>query len=411
MRRTWALLAAGVATVAAVAAAPSPAQAATLCNGLTATIVGTAAGETLNGTAAPDVIAGLGGNDTINGLDGDDTICPGAGNDVVNGGAGADTFVAEATADGADRFVGGPAGSIDGTDTVTYAARTAAVNVDLNEIADDGLPGEGDFVDANSIESVEGGSGNDVLRITFTSLQYGLIGGPGNDTLTGNWLVVGGPGDDTMTFLAGTSGTFMSGGDGTDTLTDNTQSGSNLSGGAGNDTIFAGTGSNTLFGDDGNDTLVGGTGPNTVIGGAGNDTITGGLGDDNISGGDGNDTINATIVVDGSDFISGGNGVDTANYQGRNNAGRGTTLSLSLDGVTNDGEPNERDNILADVENVKGGTGHNFITGNNQANLLEGNQNADTIIGLDGISGNDVIISHNFGGDFCTFDPGDTVSC
>lgn len=32
------------------------------------------------------------------------------------------------------------------------------------------------------------------------------------------------------------------------------------------------------------------------------------------------------------------------------------------------------------------------------------------IIGLDGISGNDVIISHNFGGDFCTFDPGDSVS-
>jgi hypothetical protein len=45
-----------------------------------------------------------------------------------------------------------------------------------------------------------------------------------------------------------------------------------------------------------------------------------------------------------------------------------------------------------------------------QANLLEGNQNADMIIGLDGISGNDVIISHNFGGDFCTFDPGDSVS-
>ncbi len=60
------------------------------CNGRTATITGTASGETLVGTAGPDVIAGLGGDDVIRGLGGGDVICGGAGRDKVSGGAGDD---------------------------------------------------------------------------------------------------------------------------------------------------------------------------------------------------------------------------------------------------------------------------------------------------------------------------------
>jgi hypothetical protein len=45
------------------------------CAGLTATIVGTAAGEAIPGTAGPDVINGLGGVDQITGLDGNDILC------------------------------------------------------------------------------------------------------------------------------------------------------------------------------------------------------------------------------------------------------------------------------------------------------------------------------------------------
>jgi serralysin len=104
---------------------------------------------------------------------------------TVDGGEGADTFVAEATVDGADRFVGGPAGPVDGPDLVSYAARTVPVSVDLNGVADDGQAGEGDLVDAASVEQVLGGSGNDVVQATFTTLQYSLTGGPGNDRLTG----------------------------------------------------------------------------------------------------------------------------------------------------------------------------------------------------------------------------------
>jgi Tol biopolymer transport system component len=61
-----------------------------VCHGKVATIVGTAAGETLTGGPSADVISGQGGKDTINGLDGKDTICGDAGKDRLNGGKGKD---------------------------------------------------------------------------------------------------------------------------------------------------------------------------------------------------------------------------------------------------------------------------------------------------------------------------------
>ena len=68
----------------------SQAQAQPTCNGLSATITGTAAADSITGTAGDDVIVGLGGNDTINGKAGNDTICGGDGDDRVYGGDGDD---------------------------------------------------------------------------------------------------------------------------------------------------------------------------------------------------------------------------------------------------------------------------------------------------------------------------------
>lgn len=65
------------------------------CNGLTATIVGTAAGETLNGTEGADVIQGLGGADLITSLGGNDVICGGPGNDSMYAGPGNDQLFGE----------------------------------------------------------------------------------------------------------------------------------------------------------------------------------------------------------------------------------------------------------------------------------------------------------------------------
>ncbi len=230
--------------------------------------------------------------------------------------------------------------------------------------------------------------------------------------MTGGGSQSGGLGNDIMTFPAGTGrGTLMTGEGGNDTLTNNNTAGGNFSGGAGNDTITAGSGSDTLFGDAGNDTLNGGLGVNSILGGPGDDTLTGGLSNDTVSGDDGDDTYRASIVLDGRDFFFGGTGSDTADYQARNNAGRNTLLTLTLNGTGDDGEPNEGDTFAADVENVKGGTGRNFITGNTLDNTLEGNVQPDIILAQDGIGGNDVIDSHPFGGDVCTADPGDSVIC
>lgn len=75
-----------------------------MCDGLIATIVGTAAGETINGTSAADVIHGLGGDDRINGRGGNDVICGGAGRDDLRGNAGSDRLFGEG---GRDQLYGG----------------------------------------------------------------------------------------------------------------------------------------------------------------------------------------------------------------------------------------------------------------------------------------------------------------
>ncbi|MCP3976333.1 MAG: hypothetical protein GY720_17755 [bacterium] len=89
------------------------------CDGVAATIVGTARADHLVGTDGPDVIVGLGGDDHIDGLGGDDLICGNGGADVINGRAGADRIYGGAGRDlirggsGADRMYGGS-----GSDTV-----------------------------------------------------------------------------------------------------------------------------------------------------------------------------------------------------------------------------------------------------------------------------------------------------
>jgi pimeloyl-ACP methyl ester carboxylesterase len=79
------------------------------CNGLAATIVGTAGDDEIVGTPGDDVIVGLGGSDRIQGLGGNDTICGGEGDDDLFGGAGDDLLLGEA---GDDVLVGDDASDV-----------------------------------------------------------------------------------------------------------------------------------------------------------------------------------------------------------------------------------------------------------------------------------------------------------
>ncbi|HEX8102849.1 MAG TPA: hypothetical protein VF533_09565 [Solirubrobacteraceae bacterium] len=130
-------------------------------------------------------------------------------------------------------------------------------------------------------------------------------------------------------------------------------------------------------------------GPLSVEAGDGDDAVTvaatrravilGASGDDTLTGGDGDDRIDPG---DGGDVVSGGKGLDTVTYATRS---RGVTVDL--DGVRDDGNAKDgalHDNVLADVENLVGGAGSDFLTGSAAANLLEGRAGGDTLTGRGG---------------------------
>jgi Ca2+-binding RTX toxin-like protein len=87
-----------------------------LCQGFSATIVGTKGADHLVGTPGDDVIVGLGGDDEIDGRGGNDIICGGGGVDTISGGSGADQIFGEGGNDilkggsGDDTLVGGDGG-------------------------------------------------------------------------------------------------------------------------------------------------------------------------------------------------------------------------------------------------------------------------------------------------------------
>jgi Ca2+-binding RTX toxin-like protein len=167
---------------------------------------------------------------TVYGGAGNDTLQGGAGDDALYGGDGDDTFLTAAAPDGADLYDGG-----EGFDTLDYSKRTAALDISLNDLGDDGEPGEKD--DARStVEQVVGGAGDDFLACG--DLACTLRGGPGNDTLRG------GPGDDSL---------YGDGGN------------DDLAGGPGADLLDGGEGKNRLDGGDGDGDICLGTTGDTVL--------------------------------------------------------------------------------------------------------------------------------------------------
>jgi Ca2+-binding RTX toxin-like protein len=141
------------------------------------------------------------------------------------------------------------------------------------------------------------------------------------------------------------------------------------------DTISGGNGNDQLFGMDGDDVINGYGGRDQIEGWSGNDMLSGGDGDDLFAEGG--------LFGIGADVISGGVGVDEASYldpEFSNDA----PVFVSLDGVANDGEAGEGDNVGVDVENVRGGTRGDTLIGSAGANVLTGDLGNDTIEGLAG---------------------------
>lgn len=108
----------------------------------------------------------------------------------------------------------------------------------------------------------------------------------------------------------------------------------------------------TLTGGDGNDGLGGSGGNDLLTGEAGNDVLNGGTGDDTLDGGEGIDTA-----------VYGGNGAVTVNLA--------TGISSGAQGADS----------LSGIENVISGGGNDALTGDGNANVLQGGAGDDTLAG------------------------------
>lgn len=341
---------------------------------------------------------------TVNGGAGNDTIQGGDGDDTLNGGDGDDVFKSAVLTDGADTMVGGA-----GTDTVDYGTREANLTVTLDGAGNDGLASETDNVGVD-VENIIGGKGDDTLTGSTNSNR--IQGGDGNDTLSGGT----GNGDCLLDV------DILEGGAGDDTFNQGSAAdcGDSMVGGAGTDVASYASRTNALVididnsADDGevgeNDNVksdiekvVGGAGDDTITGSANGDIIDGGLGDDVLSGGAGDDTFLEGAVTNGGDVMNGGTGRDTVDYSARTGD---LFVSLCVDSAAatgdstvgdcalhNDGLVTEGDQLI-NIEGVQAGSGDDIITGSSADETLEGNDGDDII---DGGAGSDSIFGD--GGD------------
>jgi Ca2+-binding RTX toxin-like protein len=319
---------------------------------------------TLNGEAGNDYLDSGDGSQTLNGGDGDDWhLSANNGDDTINGGPGNDS-----------NLYGG-----DGNDTIN------------------GGEGDDSWLDGGAgNDTVNGGGGRDYI-VDFDGDRRYNDDGTGNDTLNGdadNDVICDGDGDDKI-----------SGGDGSDRIGraadecyDNNFRGADA--GAENHNTNPSRGNNEIDGGEGDDVLSGGTNDDVIRGGAGDDEIYGSPGNDTLDGGAGDDDFREywdTFIVDGtegteyvdhqgdegSDTYTGGPGRDYIEYDDRdvNEDGHDDDISITQDGVANDGSADEKDNVGADIENIETGDGSDTIVGGGVSNLVWSGSGNDTVNG------------------------------
>ena len=325
--------------------------------------------EMVNGSPGGDTLSGDNVNNVIFGGAGDDTIAGDAGNDCEWGQGGNDTFdenegtsIAQGgtgTDNGSDMMLGNAGAD----DTITYSSRSTRVNVYLEPLPEllvaGGLP-----LDIPCL----GVSGELPSGIAITARAGTDIGGS---------LIFDGDVND---------GADLNGdGDSWDETDEN-------------DCVWLDT--ENAVGGSGNDRLVA-----DFVNNRADNEFTGGGGNDLLDAGAGNDTFHEGAAASGADDMDGGTGGDTCDYAARSNS-----VSVSLDGVDNDGEAGEGDNcggVVAlnlvtttttaavkvsvdgegnpqsgqNVENANGGSGNDQLVGGDAGNLLNGNGGNDTVTG------------------------------
>ncbi len=406
--------------------------------------------ENVNGTVFSDLLEGSDANNRLDGSDSGDLLIGGDGDDELIGGAADETefgypvgtnyfepgngddyvdtgaLYTELVADpGADTYY---SNGLSGAQ-LSYAARTADINASIDNTANDGEVGEGDNI-RGSWSVVTGGSGDDTIKAAIGGGILALIGGPGNDTLTGSggWTQLkGDDGNDQLNVGAGVS--FQSGfsaywgGAGTDTLSyaARTSAVTVSPDGYGNDGAdgenhYVGTDVENIVGTDFNDVLIGSSAGNKLDGGYGCDSLTGNDGNDELiggpsdeenwgacvntyDGGNGDDTLRSAssgevlLAEPGADtYYTSGDGTTTVDY-----SSHAAAVNVSIDNVANDGAVGENDNVRSGIQTVIGTDFDDTLVGNNGINVFRGGDGNDTFDGklsgdyLYGEAGDDLI--------------------
>ena len=334
--------------------------------------------ENVLGGDFEDTLTGDSQNNILTGGEGGDTLDGGLGGDTLDGGLGDDILKA---GDGSDILNGGV-----GSDTIEFAdaSLSSGVDVDLgdSQITDG-------FGNTDTISGIENLSGTRFADTLTGDINGNVLSGlDGNDTLDGD------AGHDTL--LGGENADLLRGGAGND----------DLQGGSGNDTLDGGEGDDAIDGGGGIDfvsfaSITGsavnvdlsdgvisddGTGGRDTIQGIENlegtdlqlqgDVLLGDTTDNTIRGLRGDDTLGGG---GGTNILDGGDGRDTVSYA---DAGSGITVNLSDTAnpvITADGQ-----DTLISIENVTGSNHGDTLTGNAQANIINGGLGDDTLIAVGG---------------------------
>ncbi|HEX5016079.1 MAG TPA: calcium-binding protein [Actinomycetes bacterium] len=302
-------------------------------------------------------------------------------------------------------------GNIIGQLNLNAGAESATPDVDVNfpvfpfDVVVDGKGGN-DTISANGV-----GSG---LSAPYSG-NTKLAGGPGSNSLTG------GSGSDQLTAFAEVSSTGADtfiGGDSFDqviiepeapgitstySLDGLANDGVNCPGpSCEGDNVEAAM--EAIRGSSSAETLIGNAKGDVLMGGGGADVLKGLGGFDNLQcaggkavGGPGGDSLLASV---GCASVAGGPGRDEVAFS---DASQGVTVTL--DGLKNDGVPGSFVNVRSDIENVYGTAYRDIIVGDDQPNRLQGGAGRDD---LSGAGGNDRLEGHD-GSDALFGGPGDDI--
>ncbi len=227
---------------------------------------------------------------------------------------------------------------------------------------------------------VDLGPQNDVFDASAIGVPVNVLGGEGDDVITGSMaddMIDGGAGDD---MLAGLGGDDL------------------LAGGEGNDSIRGSGGRDSLDGGDGDDILRGQGGHDDIRGGAGIDRIEGGSGTTAVD-----DEVGGNVSINAAGYRS--DRGDVAEVVARSYLLTGSTLADRIDasaspiGVAINGGDGNDTLIGSDFDDVlAGGNGNDIVDGLGGNDLLSGDDGDDAIRGgsgddrIVGNAGNDTLL-------------------